>query len=253
MMLRWKYGGRNVSSATVHLGGKTTKSATATPGTAEGQVSTVKMLGSAWSKPTAFIGQNLSKSYLNGTQLPCHATTLKAEKPCSDCRRVCCVRRCAEDVRRGGRACAHLPARKEAAVEFVQHREAARALLIPRRWRQKVARVGQAIGTNRAEVRQLEVAGKDLKDIAPHGTPIWRQCHGEADTTRNAADLTRRNRQPPKLCCDVQRACSWCTACSTAASGGAERLIGPAVCEHAHLAAARAGSRRLRYQGSSLP
>ena len=34
------------------------------PGVADGQVSTVKMEGSGWSKPTAFMGQNLLRSYL---------------------------------------------------------------------------------------------------------------------------------------------------------------------------------------------
>src|ERR1041385_7729562 len=46
MMLRWKYGGRNVCSATIHRGGEMTKSMFATPIGSEGDVSTVKIDGS---------------------------------------------------------------------------------------------------------------------------------------------------------------------------------------------------------------
>ena len=45
----------NVCSAQSHRGGKMTKSATATPGSFDGQVSTVKMEGSGWSTVTVFI------------------------------------------------------------------------------------------------------------------------------------------------------------------------------------------------------
>ena len=48
--LRWNQGGRKVSSATIQRGGKMTKSQFATPGVSDGLVSTVKMLGSGWSK-----------------------------------------------------------------------------------------------------------------------------------------------------------------------------------------------------------
>ncbi len=41
---------QKINLPTDHLGGKMTKSATAVPGFAEGQVNTVKMLGSMWSK-----------------------------------------------------------------------------------------------------------------------------------------------------------------------------------------------------------
>ena len=40
-----------------------TKSAMAVPGFSEGQVSTVKMEGSAWSKLTEFMVQKLARSY----------------------------------------------------------------------------------------------------------------------------------------------------------------------------------------------
>ena len=50
--LRWNHGGRNVSSATIQRGGKITKSALARPGTLLGDVSTVKIDGSGWSKLT---------------------------------------------------------------------------------------------------------------------------------------------------------------------------------------------------------
>ena len=49
---------------TLHLGGNITKSATATPGVLEGQVKTVKILGSMWSNETVLIVQNFVKSYL---------------------------------------------------------------------------------------------------------------------------------------------------------------------------------------------
>lgn len=38
------------------------------PGNAEGQVSTVKMLGSGWSKATELTGLNLARSYLHHTK-----------------------------------------------------------------------------------------------------------------------------------------------------------------------------------------
>src|SRR5258708_40202936 len=46
MMLRWKYGGRKVGSATIHRGGKVTKSMLAGPAISPGDVSTVKIDGS---------------------------------------------------------------------------------------------------------------------------------------------------------------------------------------------------------------
>ena len=49
MTLRWKYGGRNVCSATIQRGGKITKSQFAVPGVSLGDVSTVKIDGSGWS------------------------------------------------------------------------------------------------------------------------------------------------------------------------------------------------------------
>src|SRR5262245_23429830 len=62
--LRWNHGGRNVSSATVQRGGKITKSQLATPGWAEGEVSTVKIDGSGWSKLTVLITMHFDRSYL---------------------------------------------------------------------------------------------------------------------------------------------------------------------------------------------
>lgn len=47
--LRWKYGGRKVSSPTSQRGAKTTKSTPARPGVSDGDVSTVKIDGSGWS------------------------------------------------------------------------------------------------------------------------------------------------------------------------------------------------------------
>ena len=48
--LRWYHGGRKVSSATSQRGGKITKSALARPGVSVGEVRTVKIDGSGWSK-----------------------------------------------------------------------------------------------------------------------------------------------------------------------------------------------------------
>ena len=64
--LRWKYGGRKVCSATIQRGGKITKSTFATPGVSEGDVSTVKIEGSVWSKLTVFIALKRARSYLYG-------------------------------------------------------------------------------------------------------------------------------------------------------------------------------------------
>src|SRR4028119_43732 len=48
--LRWNQGGRKVSSATAHRGGKMTKSALARPGTLLGLVRTVKIDGAGWAE-----------------------------------------------------------------------------------------------------------------------------------------------------------------------------------------------------------
>src|SRR5882724_8582263 len=79
--LRWNHGGRNVSSATIHRGGKTTKSTFAVPGVSDGDVSTVKIDGSGWSKLTVLIALKRARSYLYGVLLPCHATTSSGEWP----------------------------------------------------------------------------------------------------------------------------------------------------------------------------
>src|SRR5437868_13508049 len=77
--LRWYQGGRKVSSATIQRGGKITKSQFAVPGVSEGEVSTVKMDGSGWSKLIEPIVMKCAVSYFTGDRLPCHATTLKGD------------------------------------------------------------------------------------------------------------------------------------------------------------------------------
>src|SRR5438552_2530142 len=77
--LRWNQGGRKVSSATIQRGGKITKSTFAVPGMSEGDVSTVKIDGSGWSKLIEPMVMKCAVSYLIGVRLPCHATTLKGE------------------------------------------------------------------------------------------------------------------------------------------------------------------------------
>ena len=52
------------TSAHIQRGGKMTKSATATPGSFDWQVSTVKMLGSGWSTVTVFTAWKSARSYL---------------------------------------------------------------------------------------------------------------------------------------------------------------------------------------------
>src|SRR5256714_14115275 len=77
--LRWYQGGRNVSSATSQRGGKMTKSQLAVPGVSDGDVSTVKIDGSGWSKLIEPIVMKCAVSYFSGARLPCHATTLNGD------------------------------------------------------------------------------------------------------------------------------------------------------------------------------
>ena len=65
-MLRWNHGGRNVSCATSQRGGNTTKSRFAVPGVSLGEVSTVKIDGSGWSKLIEPIVLKRRRSYLHG-------------------------------------------------------------------------------------------------------------------------------------------------------------------------------------------
>ena len=64
MTFMWYQGGRNVFSATSQRSGKMTKSTLAVPGVSEGEVSTVKMLGSAWSNRIGPTGEKRRRSYL---------------------------------------------------------------------------------------------------------------------------------------------------------------------------------------------
>ena len=80
--LRWYQAGRNVSSATIQRGGKITKSQFAVPGISDGEVSTVKIEGSGWSKLIEPIVMKFAVSYLHGARLPCHATTLNGLAAC---------------------------------------------------------------------------------------------------------------------------------------------------------------------------
>src|SRR5208337_1206706 len=66
MMLRWYQGGRKVSSPTSQRGGKMTKSTLASPASSLGEVSTVKMDGSGWSKLIVPIAMKFAVSYLYG-------------------------------------------------------------------------------------------------------------------------------------------------------------------------------------------
>src|SRR5689334_23820432 len=73
--LRWKNGGRKVCSATIQRGGKMTKSQLAVPWVSDGEVRTVKIDGSGWSKLTVLIVLKRARSYFTGVRLPCQATT----------------------------------------------------------------------------------------------------------------------------------------------------------------------------------
>ena len=64
MMFRWNHGGRKVCSATIQRGGKMTKSQLAVPWISLGEVSTVKIDGSGWSKVTVPIVLKRARSYL---------------------------------------------------------------------------------------------------------------------------------------------------------------------------------------------
>ena len=59
---RWNQGGRKVSSATIQRGGKMTKSQFAVPGVSDGEVRTVKIDGSGWSKLTVPMALNRRRS-----------------------------------------------------------------------------------------------------------------------------------------------------------------------------------------------
>ncbi|MCY1421374.1 hypothetical protein D9M71_370260 [compost metagenome] len=77
--LRWNHGGRKVFSATIQRGGKITKSMLARPCTLVGEVNTVKIDGSGWSKLTVPMVLKRRRSYLYGTLFPCQATTSRGE------------------------------------------------------------------------------------------------------------------------------------------------------------------------------
>ncbi|MCW0466391.1 hypothetical protein NB705_003464 [Xanthomonas sacchari] len=62
--LRWNHGGRKVCCATNQRGGKIAKSMLAVPGVSLGAVSTVKMLGSGWSKLIEPMVLKRRRSYL---------------------------------------------------------------------------------------------------------------------------------------------------------------------------------------------
>ncbi|MNS71795.1 hypothetical protein D3C72_1051780 [compost metagenome] len=79
MTLRWNQGGRKVFSITIQRGGKITKSQLAVPGVSLGEVSTVKIEGSGWSKLIEPMTMKLAVSYFTGARLPCQATTLKGD------------------------------------------------------------------------------------------------------------------------------------------------------------------------------
>ena len=66
MMFMWYQGGRKVFSATIQRSGKITKSIFAVPGVSEGEVSTVKIDGSAWSNSSGPTGEKRRRSYLYG-------------------------------------------------------------------------------------------------------------------------------------------------------------------------------------------
>ena len=57
MTFMWYQGGRKVFSATSQRSEKITKSMLAVPGVSDGEVSTVKMEGSAWSNRTGPTGE----------------------------------------------------------------------------------------------------------------------------------------------------------------------------------------------------
>src|SRR3982751_890526 len=85
--LRWNQGGRKVSCATSQRGGKMAKSRFAVPGTPLGEVSTVKIDGSGWSKLIEPMVLKRRRSYLRGAYLRRHPTTAGGEWPIGPCHR----------------------------------------------------------------------------------------------------------------------------------------------------------------------
>ena len=66
MTFMWYQGGRKVFSATIQRSGKITKSMLAVPGVSDGEVSTVKIDGSGWSKQIAPTGEKRAQVVLVG-------------------------------------------------------------------------------------------------------------------------------------------------------------------------------------------
>ena len=122
--LRWNHGGRNVSSPTSQRGGKITKSRFAVPGVSEARCSTVKIDGSGWSKLIEPIVLKRAQVVL--------------------VRRVVAVpgdhvQRRVADARR-----------PQGALELGQQLEVAFAILERRHRGEEIARIGQAVGADRA-------------------------------------------------------------------------------------------------------
>jgi hypothetical protein len=77
-----------VFSITSQRGGKITKSQFAVPGVSLGEVSTVKIDGSGWSKLIEPIVMKRAVSYFSGASVPCQATTLNGLAAAGACHRA---------------------------------------------------------------------------------------------------------------------------------------------------------------------
>ena len=138
--LRWNHGGRKVSSATIQRGGKMTKSALARPGTSLGLVRTVKIDGSGWSKLIEPID-------VEPLQLiaPGHVIAV----PGDDIERRMVERR-----------------RPQAAERFLDDLGRLVLVLEPSHRRFEIARVGEAVGADRAKFGQAKRQAVIFGDIA---------------------------------------------------------------------------------------
>ena len=169
--LRWNQGGRNVSSATIQRGGKMTKSALARPGTSLGEVRTVKMHGSGWSKLIVPIVLKRARSYFHGARLPCQATT-------SSGLWSSCV------VHKAPRYFWTSSTGSSSSSKAGDRRE-------------EVARIGEAVRADRAELGQAEQGAVIFGDIAAR-LAVGQQG-AEADAARDQRDLARRDLDPAHL------------------------------------------------------
>ena len=140
MMFLWYQGGRNECSATIQRSRNSTKSMLAVPGWPDGAVSTVKIDGSGWSNRIAPTGRIGREVVFVGAVVAV---------PGDDVERRMVDRRFVELA---------APFDDDAGVTSRSSKAATGAL--------EVARIGQAVGADRAAMRQVEFLAVVLADEA---------------------------------------------------------------------------------------